>query len=532
MLRPSDNPWNRQFARNFLLCGLLLLLAQLPVFADQSVVLTWNPSPDANVAGYKIYYGGASLTYTNSVLPGNVTNVTILGLTEGATYYFAATTVDAAGDESEFSNEAIYSIPLAVSNPPAPVAPPPEVNVPPSLNAVTNLTIFQNAGWQTVWLTGITTGSANQSQPLTVSAVSSNPSVISTPVVNYTSPDNSGTLTFAPAANALGTATVTVTVNNGGASNNLITQTFAVTVVAAPVVNQPPTLNPIANVTVGQNVGAQLITLTGITSGSPTEKQVLSVSASSSNPALVPVPVIRYLSPASTAQLIFRPVPNASGLATITVTVDDGGKSNNLVQQTFTVTVLPNQPPTLNPIANVTVAQNAGGQLITLTGITSGSPAERQVLTVRATSSNPLLVPSPAIRYSSPASTAQLVFHPVAKASGVATITVTVNDGGKTNNLVQQSFTVTVTSPVTSPSISALKSVVSTNLAARLTTVASPKGQFSFQVNGVTGGQYVVQATSDLIHWTAVQTNTAPFTFQDPAASGASQRFYRTYYVQ
>jgi hypothetical protein len=68
------------------------------------------------------------------------------------------------------------------------------------------------------------------------------------------------------------------------------------------------------------------------------------------------------------------------------------------------------------------------------------------------------------------------------------------------------------------------------NPAATLTALASAnRGQFSFQVTGVTGGSYVVQASSDLVHWTTLQTNTAPFTVQDRAAGQFSHRFYRTY---
>jgi len=44
------------------------------------------------------------------VVAGNVTNATILGLAIGTTYYFAATSYDAAGDESTFSNEASYDV--------------------------------------------------------------------------------------------------------------------------------------------------------------------------------------------------------------------------------------------------------------------------------------------------------------------------------------------------------------------------------------------------------------------------------------
>ena len=36
--------------------------------------VTWNPSPDTNVVGYKIYYGTASQVYTTNLVVGNVTN--------------------------------------------------------------------------------------------------------------------------------------------------------------------------------------------------------------------------------------------------------------------------------------------------------------------------------------------------------------------------------------------------------------------------------------------------------------------------
>jgi len=64
--------------------------------------------------------------------------------------------------------------------------------------------------------------------------------------------------------------------------------------------------------------------------------------------------------------------------------------------------------------------------------------------------------------------------------------------------------------------------------------VAPPasKGQFALTVNGVTGFTYVVQASTNLVNWISVQTNTAPFTFVDVNASQFSQRFYRSFYLQ
>src|SRR5208282_1669728 len=109
-------------AVNSLLLSGLALLIQLPAFAIQSVTLAWNPSTDPTVVGYNIYYGGASGNYTNTLSVGNVTNVTVSGLVEGDTYYFAATTYNSSGIQSPFSSEVSYSVPttnaVAVNQPP------------------------------------------------------------------------------------------------------------------------------------------------------------------------------------------------------------------------------------------------------------------------------------------------------------------------------------------------------------------------------------------------------------------------------
>jgi len=94
--------------------GVLLILAALSttVQAGQSVTLAWNRSADPIVAGYNIYYGGTSGTYTNMVNAGNATNATISGLVQGRTYYFAATTYSSLGVESSISSEASYTVPI------------------------------------------------------------------------------------------------------------------------------------------------------------------------------------------------------------------------------------------------------------------------------------------------------------------------------------------------------------------------------------------------------------------------------------
>src|SRR5439155_22962924 len=109
------------------------------------------------------------------------------------------------------------------------------VNDPPTLDPINNVALNPNAGLQTIALTGISSGPSNEStQAVTITASSSNPSVISNLTVNYTNPSSSGTLTFVPATNASGNATITVTTkDNGGTANggqDTMIRQFTVTV--------------------------------------------------------------------------------------------------------------------------------------------------------------------------------------------------------------------------------------------------------------------------------------------------------------
>jgi hypothetical protein len=89
--------------------ALAWLLFQLPVYATIGVKLTWTANSGSKIAGYKIYSGTSSRNYSRTVTVGPAaTSVTISGLTEGATYYFAATDFDSAGDQSAYSDEFVY----------------------------------------------------------------------------------------------------------------------------------------------------------------------------------------------------------------------------------------------------------------------------------------------------------------------------------------------------------------------------------------------------------------------------------------
>jgi hypothetical protein len=99
-----------------LLILLFIILSMLvPSAHAADVTVAWDPNPEPDVAGYKIYYGTSPGSYTASVNAGNITSLAISGLQAGLTYYFAAVAYDSSGNESGFSNEITYAMPAAAS---------------------------------------------------------------------------------------------------------------------------------------------------------------------------------------------------------------------------------------------------------------------------------------------------------------------------------------------------------------------------------------------------------------------------------
>ena len=96
-----------------ILISFFLLLIPLSVqnVHGADVTLAWDPNPEANLKGYKVYYGSASGNYSFMVDVGNWTSLTISGLEAGKTYYFAATAYGPAGEESGMSGELRYDTP-------------------------------------------------------------------------------------------------------------------------------------------------------------------------------------------------------------------------------------------------------------------------------------------------------------------------------------------------------------------------------------------------------------------------------------
>ncbi len=99
--------------RYSLVISLFALLGCSPALAAD-ITLLWDANSETNLAGYKVYYGTASRTYSAPVVLGKQTTYTLTGLAPG-TYYFAVTAYDTSGSESDFSNEVFRTIAAAAT---------------------------------------------------------------------------------------------------------------------------------------------------------------------------------------------------------------------------------------------------------------------------------------------------------------------------------------------------------------------------------------------------------------------------------
>jgi PAS domain-containing protein len=215
----------------------------------------------------------------------------------------------------------------------------------PSFSAGANQTILEDAGAQSVggWATAVSPGPANESsQAVTFTASGDNTGLFA--VQPAVAPD--GKLTYKPAANANGVATVTVTARDDGGTANGGTdtsppQTFTITV--RPV-NDAPSFTAGSDQTVVSLLGAQSIPgwATNILEGPADESpQTISFVVTNDNPGLFAAqPAIT-----PTGTLTYTPNALAIGSATVTVrAVDNGGTADGgadtSLPQTFTITII------------------------------------------------------------------------------------------------------------------------------------------------------------------------------------------------
>ncbi|PKK88115.1 MAG: hypothetical protein CVV64_20220, partial [Candidatus Wallbacteria bacterium HGW-Wallbacteria-1] len=373
------------------------------------------------------------------------------------------------------------------------------VNDMPSYTIGADQTVGEDSGPQVSvhWATNISTGPADESaQSVSFTLTNNNNSLFAVqPAINST-----GDLSYTTAADANGVATVTISFHDdGGTANDGVNyfpnQTFTITV---NPVNDSPVLAAIPEPPyLSEDAPEQTVTLTGIGSGVANEVQTLGITASSSNPGLIPNPSVTYTSPGSTGTLKYTPVADQHGTAIITVMVSDSGLDgipgngdDASAQRQFTVTVNPvNDSPTLAAITSpAAINEDSAAQLLNLSGVGTGAANEIQMLAITAVSDNTDLITSiegvltgsgtAGATHSSPVDGAAVIYTLGADKYGTALITVTVADSGLDgipgngdDASVQQQFTVTVTPVNDSPTLAAISDPAAIDEDAAIQTV-------------------------------------------------------------
>jgi len=321
---------------------------------------------------------------------------------------------------------------------------------------------------------------------------------------NYTNKISTGSATKATIAGLIPGATyyfVATTYSTDGLESPFSSELSYLVPGSAPTIaNQPPTLNAINDLTITENSGLQAVSLSDITSGAATENQTLTVTATSSDTDLILNPSINYASANTTGSLNFTPVPNACGTAVITVTVDDGQVMNHRVVRTFMVTVVPDLAHSLL-ISPLTNAVAMAGQAISFNTVQGK------------------LLLGAHLTY-------QWKFNGTNLASAIGSSLAL-------NNLTPSQsgiYSVTATDGKSSTCQTVILTVYA-SAAASLAPAAHASGQYAVALAGVPGYKYVVEASTNLVTWVPVQTNTAPFTYVDANAGKFRQRFYRSVYA-
>lgn len=96
----------RRISGLFLLTSFISFLLAFPSDAvGAQLTIAWDPNSEADIKGYRVYYGTASRSYGTPFDVGKATSYTLVNLTPGQKYFIALTAYNTADKESALSNE-------------------------------------------------------------------------------------------------------------------------------------------------------------------------------------------------------------------------------------------------------------------------------------------------------------------------------------------------------------------------------------------------------------------------------------------
>ncbi len=256
---------------------------------------------------------------------------------------------------------------------------------------------------------------------LSVTAESSNPTLLPVANIALTSGSANRTATVTPASGQTGVSTVTLTVSDGAKTS---ATSFTVTIAASVAGNTAPMIQGVANETIV--AGSTYGPLPLVIKDTESTENTLALSATSSNPTLVPVASIAFGAQSWGRTVTVTPAAGQSGRAVITLAVTDG---TNITSTSFVLDVVSgNTPPAITALPAIhTPTLGTTPQALAFT--VSDAETTATDLRVTASSSNTTLVPAANIALGGSGANRTMTITPIAGATGAATITLAVSDG-------------------------------------------------------------------------------------------------------
>lgn len=215
-------------------------------------------------------------------------------------------------------------------------------NTAPSITSIANQVTAEDTAVTTSFTLA---DSQTATGALTLARSTSDPFVVPLSGITFGGSGSSRTVIINPAANASGSAIVTVTVTDAGGLS--ASRSFTVTV---NPVNDPPTIQAIGNQIINQDT-AHVVTLN--VSDIDTTAANVSITRVSGNSALIPASNITFSGSGASTRMTLNPVPGASGSALITLTANDGALNSPPISFTLTVNAVASGPTDiqLSPLA-------------------------------------------------------------------------------------------------------------------------------------------------------------------------------------
>ncbi|MCB9660636.1 MAG: tandem-95 repeat protein [Sandaracinaceae bacterium] len=313
-------------------------------------------------------------------------------------------------------------------------------NTAPTLGTIPDLTTDED-----VPVTGMfTVADAESVDTLTFSAVSSDPSILSSAGITFSPTGTDRTITITPEPDASGVVQVTVLVTDGEFS---ATAMFTVTVLP---VNDPPVIVAVPLQTTREEVAAGPIRVTVTDIDSPLSS--LALSATTGDEALVAQAGVAVGGASGDFTVTLNPQPDAFGDVLITLTATDGAASSTT---TFTLRITNvNDAPTISPIADVVTDEDTPTPALPFTIGDVDTPIGDLMVTIA--SDNPTLLPSSGLQLGGADASRTLVITPAPDQNGTGIVTITVSDGALSTSMM---FMVSVTALDDPPVITGVMNV-------------------------------------------------------------------------